>query len=138
MVSAMARCATSGPTRPGSVSPGRRRPPRRWSSTTSVTGTAGRRSSRTGPAPPGPPRPGATTNRRNRARPPSLGRDHDPANLRPHPIEVVGGVDREQLQFAWAYRPDLVAGSTVERLAADFGDALRRIAADLDDGAAPR
>jgi non-ribosomal peptide synthase protein (TIGR01720 family) len=61
----------------------------------------------------------------------SLGRDHDPANRRPHPVEVVGGVDGGRLQFAWSFRPDLIGRDAVADLAADFADALRRVAADV-------
>ncbi len=64
----------------------------------------------------------------------ALGQDHDPGNARPHAVEVLGGVDDGRLRFGWAYRPDLVAGETVRQLAADFAEALRRIAADVTGG----
>jgi amino acid adenylation domain-containing protein/non-ribosomal peptide synthase protein (TIGR01720 family) len=60
----------------------------------------------------------------------SLGLDHDPANRRPHPLEVLGGVEDGRLTFSVQFRPDLAARSTVDTIAAGFAEALRRIAAD--------
>jgi non-ribosomal peptide synthase protein (TIGR01720 family) len=60
----------------------------------------------------------------------SLGQDHDPANRRPHPLEVVGGVQDGRLQFSLTPRPDLIADSTVDAIADAFADALRQLADD--------
>jgi hypothetical protein len=43
---------------------------------------------------------------------------------------VLGAAQGGQLEFAWYYQPDLHDEATVESVAADFGDALLRIAAD--------
>ncbi|GAA4465493.1 hypothetical protein GCM10023170_074870 [Phytohabitans houttuyneae] len=61
----------------------------------------------------------------------SAGRDHDPGNKRPHPVEVVGGIDEGRMRFSWSYRPDLASHAAVAAVAADFADALRGIAADV-------
>src|SRR5262249_18153945 len=61
----------------------------------------------------------------------SLGQDHDPANRRPHRIEVLGAAEDGRLHFAWLPRPDLVDRSTVDEIARDFAAALRAIAAEV-------
>jgi amino acid adenylation domain-containing protein/non-ribosomal peptide synthase protein (TIGR01720 family) len=61
---------------------------------------------------------------------PPVGREHDPANGSTHLLEVVGGVHDGRLEFSWYYQPDRHDRSTVERVAAAFGDALRGIARD--------
>jgi non-ribosomal peptide synthase protein (TIGR01720 family) len=60
----------------------------------------------------------------------SLGQDHDPANRSSHMLEIVGNVEGGQLAFCWYYQPGLHDHCTVEAVAGDFGDALRRIARD--------
>jgi non-ribosomal peptide synthase protein (TIGR01720 family) len=60
----------------------------------------------------------------------SLGQEDDPANQTSHMLEVVGEVQGGQLGFFWYYQPDLHDQSTVESVAGDFVDALRRIAHD--------
>ncbi|WP_199443117.1 non-ribosomal peptide synthase/polyketide synthase [Umezawaea beigongshangensis] len=61
---------------------------------------------------------------------PPVGREQDPANGAAHLLEVVGGVHEGRLEFSWYYQPDRHDRSTVERVAAAFGDALRGIARD--------
>ncbi|MEQ0563558.1 non-ribosomal peptide synthase/polyketide synthase [Amycolatopsis sp. NEAU-NG30] len=61
---------------------------------------------------------------------PPIGRDQDPANAQAHLLEVVGGVREGRLEFSWYFRPDRHNRATIERVAADFADALRGIAAD--------
>jgi non-ribosomal peptide synthase protein (TIGR01720 family) len=61
---------------------------------------------------------------------PPIGRDQDPANAQAHLLEVVGGVREGRLEFSWYFRPDRHDRATIERVAADFADALRGIAAD--------
>ncbi|MET8010137.1 non-ribosomal peptide synthase/polyketide synthase [Streptomyces sp. NPDC005271] len=60
----------------------------------------------------------------------SFGQDHDPREGGSHLLEVVGAVQDGRLGFTWHYHPDVHERSTVEAVAADFADALRRIAAD--------
>jgi amino acid adenylation domain-containing protein/non-ribosomal peptide synthase protein (TIGR01720 family) len=60
----------------------------------------------------------------------SIGQDQDPGDPGPHLVEVVGGVQGGRLSFFWHYRPDRHDQSTVESVAEDFLDALRRIARD--------
>ncbi|HEX6355904.1 non-ribosomal peptide synthase/polyketide synthase [Actinophytocola sp.] len=60
----------------------------------------------------------------------SLGQDHDARERNGHLVDVVGAVQDGELSFSWLYRPDLHDQSTVERVAADFADALRGIALD--------
>jgi non-ribosomal peptide synthase protein (TIGR01720 family) len=48
---------------------------------------------------------------------------------RRHAIEIVGGVVGGQLSMRWAYSSDQYEAATIERLAADFIDVLREIAA---------
>jgi non-ribosomal peptide synthase protein (TIGR01720 family) len=60
----------------------------------------------------------------------SLGQDHDPADADPHLLEIVGAAHGGRLEFTWYYRPDRHEPSTVESVADDFVDALRRIARD--------
>ncbi|UPZ26788.1 non-ribosomal peptide synthase/polyketide synthase [Streptomyces sp. LRE541] len=54
--------------------------------------------------------------------------DADPAALRPHPLEVVGRLDGDALEFTWFYSDALHARTTVAELAAHFADALAGIA----------
>ncbi|MFE7033883.1 amino acid adenylation domain-containing protein, partial [Streptomyces sp. NPDC057621] len=54
--------------------------------------------------------------------------DADPAALRPHPLEVVGRLDGDALEFSWFYSDALHARTTVAELAAHFADALAGIA----------
>ncbi|MFD0305958.1 non-ribosomal peptide synthase/polyketide synthase [Streptomyces sp. NPDC127119] len=54
--------------------------------------------------------------------------DADPAALRPHPLEVVGRLDGDALEFSWFYSDELHARTTVSELAAHFADALAGIA----------
>ncbi|MCT9935402.1 condensation domain-containing protein, partial [Planotetraspora sp. A-T 1434] len=60
----------------------------------------------------------------------ALGQEHDPAERGAHALEVVGAAQEGRLEFVWYYRPDLYDRSTVESVAGDFAEALRRIAAD--------
>ncbi|MGH3944284.1 MAG: amino acid adenylation domain-containing protein, partial [Pseudonocardiaceae bacterium] len=60
----------------------------------------------------------------------SLGQEHDPADQSSHVLEVVGDVQGGRLGFFWYYQPGLHDQSTVESVAGDFVDALRRIALD--------
>ncbi|MDQ3223569.1 MAG: condensation domain-containing protein, partial [Gemmatimonadota bacterium] len=60
----------------------------------------------------------------------SLGQEHDPADRSSHMLEVVGEVQGGQLGFFWYYQSGLHDKSTVESVAGDFIDALRRIARD--------
>ncbi|MFF7651508.1 non-ribosomal peptide synthase/polyketide synthase [Streptomyces sp. NPDC007983] len=66
----------------------------------------------------------------------SFGQDHDPREGGSHLLEVVGAVQNGRLGFTWYYRPDVHEESTVAAVAADFADALRRIAQDCRGGAA--
>ncbi|SES14724.1 non-ribosomal peptide synthase domain TIGR01720/amino acid adenylation domain-containing protein [Lentzea xinjiangensis] len=59
-----------------------------------------------------------------------IGQDGDPADRGPHLLEVVGGVSAGELRFTWHYQPDRHEEATVRRVAEDFRDALREIAAD--------
>jgi non-ribosomal peptide synthase protein (TIGR01720 family) len=65
----------------------------------------------------------------------SLGQDHDPADGGAHLLEVTGAVQAGQLEFSWSYRPGVHDSSTIQAVARDFGDALRRIAHDCRDTA---
>jgi non-ribosomal peptide synthase protein (TIGR01720 family) len=60
----------------------------------------------------------------------SLGQDHDPADRGPHLLEAVGAVQNGQLEFSWYYQPEVHELSTVQAIAGDFINALRRIAHD--------
>ncbi|MEU8827139.1 non-ribosomal peptide synthase/polyketide synthase [Streptomyces sp. NPDC048636] len=60
----------------------------------------------------------------------SFGQDHDPGQGGSHLLEVVGAVQDGRLGFTWYYHPEVHERSTVEAVAADFADALRRIARD--------
>ncbi|RNG18647.1 non-ribosomal peptide synthase/polyketide synthase [Streptomyces botrytidirepellens] len=60
----------------------------------------------------------------------SFGQDHDPREGGSHLLEVVGAVQNGRLGFTWYYRPGVHEESTVAAVAADFADALRRIAQD--------
>ncbi|WP_197288603.1 non-ribosomal peptide synthetase [Nocardia sp. NRRL S-836] len=59
-----------------------------------------------------------------------VGQDTDPTDRGPHLLEVVGGVAGGELRFTWHYQPDRHEEATVRRVAEDFLDALRGIAAD--------
>ncbi|WJE01554.1 non-ribosomal peptide synthase/polyketide synthase [Streptomyces antimycoticus] len=60
----------------------------------------------------------------------SFGQDHDPREGGSHLLEVVGAVQDGRLGFTWRYRPDVHERATVEAVAGDFAEALRRIAED--------
>jgi non-ribosomal peptide synthase protein (TIGR01720 family) len=60
----------------------------------------------------------------------SLGQDHDPADRGPYLIEIVGAVQAGQLGFSWYYQPGIHDLATIQAVAGDFTDALRRIAHD--------
>ncbi|WP_410668109.1 non-ribosomal peptide synthase/polyketide synthase [Amycolatopsis sp. cmx-4-68] len=53
--------------------------------------------------------------------------DADPADARPHLLEVVGRVDGDELEFAWHYAEGVHDEATVAALAAGMLDALRGI-----------
>ena len=59
----------------------------------------------------------------------SIGQERDPAERNGHLLEVVGEVSNGQLRFSWYYGTDLQY-ATVQTVADDFVDALRRIARD--------
>ncbi|HKN98357.1 MAG TPA: amino acid adenylation domain-containing protein [Pseudonocardiaceae bacterium] len=61
---------------------------------------------------------------------PPAGHEQDPANEPAYPLEVVGGVRDGRLEFTWYYRPDRHHRATVRRVAGEFTEALRGIAAD--------
>ncbi|SDO60984.1 non-ribosomal peptide synthetase [Lentzea jiangxiensis] len=63
-----------------------------------------------------------------------IGQDGDPTDRGPHLLEVVGGVAAGELRFTWHYQPDRHDEATVRRVAEDFLDALRGIAADCRSG----
>ncbi|MFD1832035.1 non-ribosomal peptide synthase/polyketide synthase [Streptomyces desertarenae] len=54
--------------------------------------------------------------------------DADPAAARPHPLEVVGRLDGDALEFTWFYSEQLHREATVADLAGRFADALADIA----------
>ncbi|GGV31215.1 non-ribosomal peptide synthetase [Streptomyces spectabilis] len=54
--------------------------------------------------------------------------DADPLSARPHPLEVVGHLDGDVLEFTWFYSDALHQEATVAGLAARFADALAGIA----------
>jgi amino acid adenylation domain-containing protein/non-ribosomal peptide synthase protein (TIGR01720 family) len=60
----------------------------------------------------------------------SFGQDHDPADRSSHMLEIVGNSQGGQLAFFWYYQPGLHNRATVESVAGDFVEALRRIARD--------
>ncbi|MDQ4033113.1 MAG: condensation domain-containing protein [Actinomycetota bacterium] len=60
----------------------------------------------------------------------SLGQEHDSADQSPHMLEIVGNAQGGQLGFFWYYQPGVHEESTVQSVAGDFLDALRRIAQD--------
>ncbi|MFE9062442.1 non-ribosomal peptide synthase/polyketide synthase [Streptomyces violaceusniger] len=57
-----------------------------------------------------------------------LALDADPASPRPHPLEVVGRVEGDDLEFTWFYSGNLHREETVARLAEEFREALCEIA----------
>ncbi|GLY50354.1 hypothetical protein Lesp01_40100 [Lentzea sp. NBRC 102530] len=63
-----------------------------------------------------------------------IGQDGDPTDRGPHLLEVVGGVAAGELRFTWHYQPDRHDEATVRRVAQDFLDALRGVAADCRSG----
>ena len=65
----------------------------------------------------------------------SFGQDHDPRDGGSHLLEVVGAVQNGRLGFTWYYRPGVHEESTVRAVAADFAEALRRIAQHARDSA---
>ncbi|MEV6879646.1 amino acid adenylation domain-containing protein [Amycolatopsis sp. NPDC051128] len=64
----------------------------------------------------------------------SLGHDHDPAEHRPHLLDLVGAVQDGELVFSLIHQPGRHDRRTVEAVAGDFADALRQIAADSRAG----
>ncbi|WP_033442424.1 non-ribosomal peptide synthase/polyketide synthase [Saccharothrix sp. NRRL B-16314] len=60
---------------------------------------------------------------------PSVGLDHDPADAGDHVLDVVGEAGRT-LGFTWYYHPAVHSAAEIEAVVADFGAALRAIAAD--------
>ncbi|MFF3306090.1 non-ribosomal peptide synthase/polyketide synthase [Streptomyces sp. NPDC002952] len=54
--------------------------------------------------------------------------DADPLAARPHPLEVVGQLDGDALEFTWFYSEELHREKTVADLAARFADALAGLA----------
>jgi amino acid adenylation domain-containing protein/non-ribosomal peptide synthase protein (TIGR01720 family) len=60
----------------------------------------------------------------------SLGLDHDPADPGPYLLEIVGAVQDGRLEFSWYYQPGIHDLATINAVAWDFTDALRRIAHD--------
>ncbi|MGX1304956.1 amino acid adenylation domain-containing protein/non-ribosomal peptide synthase protein (TIGR01720 family) [Streptomyces albogriseolus] len=63
---------------------------------------------------------------RGQARPLEL--DADPASTRPHPLEVVGRLDGDSLEFTWFYSDRLHRPETVADLAERYADALAGLA----------
>ena len=53
----------------------------------------------------------------------------------PHLLEVAGAVNHGQLEFSWYYQPDVHDLSTVQAVAGDFINVLRRIAHDCRETA---
>ncbi|MEU7481581.1 non-ribosomal peptide synthase/polyketide synthase [Lentzea sp. NPDC042327] len=60
----------------------------------------------------------------------AIGQDSSPADRGPHLLEIVGGVAGGELRFTWHHQPDRHDETTVRRVAEDFLEALRGIAAD--------
>ncbi|MEG8279903.1 non-ribosomal peptide synthetase [Streptomyces sp. AHA2] len=54
--------------------------------------------------------------------------DADPASTRPHPLEVVGRLDGDSLEFTWFYSDRLHRPETVAGLAERYADALAGLA----------
>jgi amino acid adenylation domain-containing protein/non-ribosomal peptide synthase protein (TIGR01720 family) len=65
----------------------------------------------------------------------SLGQEHDPADPGSYLLEVVGAVQNGQLEFSLYFQPDVHDLGTVQAVARDFSDALRRIAQDCQETA---
>ena len=63
---------------------------------------------------------------RGLARPLEL--DADPSATRPHPLEVVGRLDDDSLEFTWYYSDQLHRAETVADLAERYADALAALA----------
>ena len=64
----------------------------------------------------------------------SFGQDHDPRDGGSHLVEVVGAVREGRMAFTWHHRPAVHDTASVERVAEDFGQALRDIARDARGG----
>jgi amino acid adenylation domain-containing protein/non-ribosomal peptide synthase protein (TIGR01720 family) len=60
---------------------------------------------------------------------PHAGADHDPAQVRPHLLDVVGVVERGQLEFRWLYSAEVHREETIARLAGELVDNLSQIVA---------
>jgi amino acid adenylation domain-containing protein/non-ribosomal peptide synthase protein (TIGR01720 family) len=78
-------------------------------------------------------RPSETHGRLYQAAHGSLGQDHDPADREPYLIEIVGAVQGGRLEFSWSYQPGVHDLATIQAVARDFTDALRRIAHDCQE-----
>jgi non-ribosomal peptide synthase protein (TIGR01720 family) len=63
----------------------------------------------------------------------SFGQDHDPADREPYLIEILGAVQGGRLEFSWSYQPGVHDLATIQAVARDFTDALRRIAHDCQE-----
>ncbi|MFI2607351.1 amino acid adenylation domain-containing protein [Kitasatospora sp. NPDC018619] len=60
----------------------------------------------------------------------AIGQDLGPDDRMEHVLEIVGGIRDGRLEFTWYYSPAVHLPGTVERLAAEFADVLRAIAAE--------
>lgn len=63
----------------------------------------------------------------------SAGRNLSPQTPRTHLLDIAGGVVREQLWFTWMYSTAVYKAETVEKMAQNFIDALRRIIAQEEN-----
>jgi len=61
----------------------------------------------------------------------SIGQDRSPAARTDHLLEIVGGVREGRMRFTWYYSENVHHRDTVERLAQEFGQALRSVARHL-------
>ncbi|GAA3887063.1 non-ribosomal peptide synthetase [Saccharothrix violaceirubra] len=61
---------------------------------------------------------------------PSVGRDHDPADVGDHLVDVVGEAGGGRLGFTWYFHPDVHPEDEIRAVADDFAAALRAIAED--------
>jgi amino acid adenylation domain-containing protein/non-ribosomal peptide synthase protein (TIGR01720 family) len=59
--------------------------------------------------------------------PAGLAADADPDAERPHLLEVVGAIERQQLELTWFYSDQVHHESTMRRLAGEMAEALREI-----------